>query len=154
MAGKEPAAQLPGAIEDGLRRMIQDASQRWSASSGRTTSPSEEAAAAMREIMDGEATPAQIGGVAGRRCAMKGETVEEITGFARAMREQVACASGRGAPTWWTPAAPAATGVEDLQHLHRRGVRGRRARAWRWPSTATARSPAAAAAPTCWRRWA
>lgn len=45
----------------------------------------EEAEAVMGQIMRGEATPAQIGGflVALR---MKGETVEEITGVARAMR--------------------------------------------------------------------
>jgi len=46
----------------------------------------EEAAAVMGEIMSGQATPAQIGAflVALR---LKGETVEEIAGMARAMRE-------------------------------------------------------------------
>ncbi|MBU4555960.1 MAG: anthranilate phosphoribosyltransferase [Actinobacteria bacterium] len=48
----------------------------------------DEAQLVMGTIMDGEATPAQISAlVVGMR--MKGETVDEITGFARAMRERV-----------------------------------------------------------------
>jgi len=45
-----------------------------------------EAHEAMGRIMDGEATPAQIASFI-TALAMRGETVEEITGFARAMRE-------------------------------------------------------------------
>ena len=45
-----------------------------------------EAYEAMSRIMDGEATPAQIASFI-TALAMRGETVEEITGFARAMRE-------------------------------------------------------------------
>ena len=42
----------------------------------------------MHQIMDGTATPAQMGALlAGLR--MKGETVEEITACATAMREKV-----------------------------------------------------------------
>ena len=47
----------------------------------------EEAWTAMGQVMDGEATPAQIASlITGLR--IKGETVEEIAGFARAMRER------------------------------------------------------------------
>ncbi|MHB8732489.1 MAG: anthranilate phosphoribosyltransferase [bacterium] len=46
----------------------------------------QEARAAMSTIMDGEATPAQIAALI-TGLAMRGETVEEITGFARAIRE-------------------------------------------------------------------
>jgi anthranilate phosphoribosyltransferase len=54
----------------------------------------------MTQIMDGEATPSQISAlVVGMR--MKGETVDEIVGFARAMREHA------------TPVVPAATGLID-----------------------------------------
>lgn len=47
----------------------------------------DEAAGAMSEIMDGEATPAQIAGLV-IALRMKGETVEEIAGLARVMRSR------------------------------------------------------------------
>lgn len=47
----------------------------------------EEAAQAMTAIMDGVTTPAQIGALLAA-LRVKGETVEEITGFARVMRER------------------------------------------------------------------
>lgn len=46
----------------------------------------EEANAVMQSIMNGEATSAQIGGLL-MALRFKGETVEEITGFAQAMRQ-------------------------------------------------------------------
>ncbi len=46
----------------------------------------EQAREAMNEIMGGKATPAQIGGFL-TAMRMKGETVDEITGFAQSMRE-------------------------------------------------------------------
>ena len=57
----------------------------------------EEAEEVMGQVMQGEATPAQIGGflIALR---MKGETVEEITGFARAMRRHALPVQTRRAP--------------------------------------------------------
>lgn len=53
-----------------------------------------EAAQAMEEIMEGRATPAQIAAfLAALR--MKGETVEEITGFARTMRAKAQAVASR-----------------------------------------------------------
>ena len=48
----------------------------------------EEAHAAMGSVMDGEATPAQLAALL-VSLRMRGETVEELAGFARAMRERV-----------------------------------------------------------------
>src|SRR5262245_38380188 len=45
----------------------------------------DEAAGAMADIMDGEATPAQIGALL-TALRIKGETVDEISGMARIMR--------------------------------------------------------------------
>ena len=46
----------------------------------------EEASSVMREIMEGEATPAQLGAFL-TAMALKGETTQEIAGMARVMRE-------------------------------------------------------------------
>jgi len=58
--------------------------------------PEAEMMAAMEEIMSGEATPAQIGSFI-TALRMKGETVEEVTGAARIMRQKAtrvnACAT-------------------------------------------------------------
>ncbi|MBM3450797.1 MAG: anthranilate phosphoribosyltransferase [Armatimonadetes bacterium] len=66
--------------------MIRDAIQRLIDGADLTR---EDASRAMGEIMDGEATPAQIGAFV-TALRMKGETIEEITGFATAMRARVA----------------------------------------------------------------
>ena len=74
--------------------------------------PEQDAYHAMAAIMDGRATPAQLAGflVALR---MKGETVEELTGFARAMRERCALIApkveGRLTDTCGTGGAPIKT---------------------------------------------
>lgn len=47
----------------------------------------EQAVSAMEEIMEGRATPAQIAGLL-TALKLKGETVDEITGFARVMRSR------------------------------------------------------------------
>jgi len=56
----------------------------------------EEAGAAMAIIMEGEATPAQIGALLAA-LAVRGETEDEIVGFARTMRERAVPLSARGA---------------------------------------------------------
>ncbi len=48
----------------------------------------EEARAAMTQVMDGEATPSQLAALL-MALRMRGETVEELTGFATVMRERV-----------------------------------------------------------------
>ena len=63
-------------IKDILRRLVEG--ERLS---------TDEAAAAMASVMDGEATAAQIAGML-TALRMRGETVDEITGFARVMRER------------------------------------------------------------------
>ena len=56
----------------------------------------EEAGAAMAAIMDGEATPAQIGGLLAA-LAVRGETEDEVVGFARAMRARAMPVRSRNA---------------------------------------------------------
>lgn len=56
----------------------------------------DEAAAAMGIIMDGEATPAQIGGLLAAM-AVRGETEDEIVGFARTMRARAVTVRAEGA---------------------------------------------------------
>jgi anthranilate phosphoribosyltransferase len=56
----------------------------------------EEAATAMGVIMDGAATPAQIGALLAAM-AVRGETEDEIVGFARTMRSRAVPLSSRGA---------------------------------------------------------
>ncbi len=64
--------------------MIQDAIQAVVEGQDLT---SDQAAAAMDEIMSGEATPAQFGALV-TALRIKGETVDEIAGMARSMREK------------------------------------------------------------------
>jgi anthranilate phosphoribosyltransferase len=56
----------------------------------------EEAGAAMATIMDGEATPAQIGALLAA-LAVRGETEDEVVGFARVMRERAVPLRAQGA---------------------------------------------------------
>ena len=72
--------------------MIQDAIQAVVEGQDLT---SDQAAAAMDEIMSGEATPAQFGALV-TALRMKGETVDEIAGMARVMREKSLRVSATG----------------------------------------------------------
>ena len=56
----------------------------------------EEAGTAMGAIMDGDATPAQIGALL-TALAVRGETEDEVVGFARSMRARAVPLSSRGA---------------------------------------------------------
>jgi anthranilate phosphoribosyltransferase len=56
----------------------------------------EEASAAMGVIMDGEATPAQIGALLAA-LSVRGETEDEVVGFARTMRSRAVPLRARGA---------------------------------------------------------
>lgn len=94
----------------------------------------EEAAAVMGQIMDGQATPAQIGSLI-TALRMKGETPEEIAGMARAMREKSlhvqtdipvvdTCGTGGDARGWFNVSTCAAfivagAGVPVAKHGNR-----------------------------------
>ena len=111
---------------------------------GRTLSV-DEARLAMGAVMDGEATPAQLAALLmGLR--MRGETVDELAGFATAMRERVL--RGRGARRDdRRRRAPAATAAGRSTSRRPRRWSSRRP-ASRSPSTATGRSPRRPARPT------
>src|ERR1044072_9268875 len=64
--------------------------------SGATLSAAE-AEAAMGDIMDGPASPLQVAAAVGA-LRMRGETIEEITGFARAMRARAVPVHSRRTP--------------------------------------------------------
>ena len=110
----------------------------------------DEAGAAMgRRSMDGQATPAQIGG-SSLALAMRGETVDEIAGVAAAMRARADAAWPRATPS--TPAAPAATarGMFNISTAAALVVAGAGVRVAKHGNRSA--SARAAAAPTCSRR--
>ena len=102
----------------------------------------------MATIMDGEATPAQIGALLAALAA-RGETEDEIVGFARTMRARAVPLT---APGCHRHVRHRRRRRGHVQHLHRRVARRGRLRRSPWRSTATARPRAGAGAPTCSRR--
>ena len=111
-----------------------------------------EASAAMDQVMTGQATSAQLSALL-VGLAMKGERAEEIVGLARTMRAHAVKLS-RPFPevfdTCGTGGDRSGTFNISSAAAHGHGSLRRR----RWPSTATGRSRAGAAARTCSRRWA
>ena len=71
-----------------MRRGPDHRARRWRAPSTGQNLTADEMAEVVGEIMDGQATPAQIGGLL-VALRMKGETVDEIVGAARAMRARM-----------------------------------------------------------------
>ena len=96
----------------------------------------EEAAAVMDEIMSGEATPAQIGAFL-TALRLKGETVDEIAGMARVMREKALPRRPSTAPLVDT-CGTGGDAQRHVQRLDRGGLRRGRRRRCASPSTATA----------------
>lgn len=110
-----------------------------------------ESAEVFGEIMSGEVEP-QILAAFLTALKMKGETVEEVVGAARAMRARAAYISaGNSRPV--DIVGTAADGLRHLQHIHdfrfHNSGRGDSRGEARQP-----RPPRANAVPaTCWRRW-
>ena len=106
---------------------------------------------AIGAIVDGAWTDAQAGAFLGALAA-KGETVDELVGAARAMRARVRAGRARARTGRRYLRNAAATARRRSTSRRRRPLSWRRA-ACRSQSTAIGRPPAAAAAPTCSRRW-
>ena len=92
---------------------------------GRTLEPSTRRAAAMGAVMDGEATPAQLAALL-VALRMRGETVDELAGFAVAMRDRVVRVDGAGRHD--RPRRDRRRRQRHVQHLDDGGARGRRGR--------------------------
>ena len=84
------------------------------------TLSTDEARAAMGDVMDGEATPAQLPALSmGLR--MRGETVDELAGFASAMRDRVVTVEAPDGAI--DVVGTGGDGSGHLQHLHHRRAR-------------------------------
>ena len=120
-----------------------------------------EAAAAMEAIMSGAATNAQIAAFL-TALRMKGETVEELIGFAQVMRQKVVRVRTRAGDVVAPPGTDremlidtCGTGRRRLRHLQRldrHRLRGRGRRAPGRQARQPLRRPRCAARPTWWRR--
>jgi len=108
----------------------------------------QQAEEAMVEIVTGRASPAQVAAFL-TALRMKGETVDELIGSARAMRKGVT----RVSPRRKDLVDISGTGDDRAGHLTSPQRRGwwQQAQGWPLPSMATAPFPVGVAAQTCWR---
>ena len=109
----------------------------------------QEALEVMNEIMDGKASPVQMSSYL-TALSLKGETIEEITGSAKGMRDHCIRLLHE---------------MDVLEIVGREGMEqiplispplppwSLRQGAYRWRNTATAPLPAKAARQTYWKRW-
>jgi hypothetical protein len=110
--------------------------------------PTEEAERVMRELMEGRASDVQAAAflIALRT---KGETVDELTGFARTMRDlsrHVEVGEDDLLDTAGTGGGPQTFNVSTTAAIVAAGAG--------WPSTATGRALASRAPLMCWKHWA
>ena len=96
----------------------------------------EEASKAMGHIMEGEALPTQIASFL-TALRMKGETSQEIAGFARAMRSKAVRIRAKRRGMRGGHLRDGRRRVRDFQHFHGRGFRCR----WRRVDRGQARQP-------------
>ena len=110
----------------------------------------QEALEVMNEIMDGKASPVQMSSYL-TALSLKGETIEEITGSAKGMRDH--CIRLLHEMDVLEIVGTGGDGANSFNISHHFRPWSLRQGAYRWRNTATAPLPAKAARQTYWKRW-